>query len=254
LIVGSELSGEIVALGSGINDLKVGQRVFAGLSHKGGACAQLASVNRNKVIPIPDELSYELGSTLAIAGVTPLQAFTIHYPVKPGDVVLVNGASGGVGMYAVQIAKLLGARVIAVCSAKNTEFVKSLGADEVIDYNQEDFRQRINSFDVVLDAAANAFFPEAKKCLKKGGMLIKLNMSIRSIVLQFWTRMLATRKLKMILLKNRQDDLQWLMNKIVNGEIKVEIETIYPLEKTREAHERSQSGRVRGKLVIRIQE
>jgi len=252
LIVGTELSGDIVALGAEVNNFQPGQRVFAGLSHKGGACAELVSVHWRKCIEIPGELSYEDASTLAVAGVTPLQAFTIHYRVRPGDEVLVNGASGGVGSYAVQIAKELGARVTAVCSSRNADFVKELGADEVIDYAREDFRTRKEAFHVILDAAANAFFPEAKGCLKKGGMLIKLNMSVKSILLGAWSKFFSSRKLKMILLKNRKEDLQWMIDHITSGKIRVHIEKIYDLENTREAHEYSESGRVRGKLVVSV--
>lgn len=251
IIMGTELAGEIASVGSAVKDLKKGDRVFAGLSHRGGAYAEYVAVSRKKVVLIPDALSFEEASTLAVAGMTPLQAFNFHYRVKPGDEVLVNGASGGVGMYAVQIAKIMGARVTAVCSDKNRDFVAGLGADEIIDYNKEDFRTRIAAFDVILDAAANAFFPEARACLKKGGMLIKLNLSVKSILLQYWTRIFASRKLKMILVKNRPGDLKWLMEKIVAGELRVEIEKVFPLEQARAAQERSQSGRTRGKLVIR---
>jgi NADPH:quinone reductase-like Zn-dependent oxidoreductase len=252
LIMGTEVAGEIISLGEGVTDFEVGNRVFAGLSHKGGACAEMVAVNTKKVSRIPELLTFEDASTLAVAGVTPLQAFTLHYKVKPGDEVLVNGASGGVGTYAVQIAKLLGARVTAVCSERNIEFVKSLGADEVIDYNKEDFRNRNNAYDVILDAAANAFFPEAKACLKKGGMLIKLNLSFSSLSRSFWSKFFASKKLKMILVKNRPEDLQWLIAQIITKNIKVIIEKTYSLENAREAQERSQSGRTRGKLVIRI--
>ncbi len=252
LVIGTELSGEIIELGKNVKGFRKGDRVFAGLSHRGGACAELVAVNCNKVIKIPDELSFIEASTLAIAGVTPYQAFMIHSKVKPGDHVLVNGASGGVGTYAVQIAKVLGARVTAVCSERNLDFVKSLGADELINYNNDDFRNRSGSFDVVLDAAANAFFPEAKACLKKGGMLIKLNISAKSLWLGIWSKFFSSRKLKMILLKNRPDDIKWLISQIVSGKIRVIIDKVYSLENIKEAHDYSQSGRVRGKLVVEI--
>ncbi|MDA3823811.1 MAG: NAD(P)-dependent alcohol dehydrogenase [Bacteroidales bacterium] len=252
IIMGTELAGEIIGLGEGVTDFEIGNRVFAGLSHKGGACAEMVAVNVKKVSRIPDLLSFEDASTLAIAGVTPLQALTLHYKVKPGDEVLVNGASGGVGTYAVQIAKLLGARVTAVCSERNIDLVKSLGADEVIDYSKEDFRKRNNAFDLILDAAANTFFPEAKACLKRGGMLIKLNLSVNSFLQSIWTNLFASKNLKMILVKNRAEDVQWLINQIITKNIKVIIEKTYSLENAREAQEYSQSGRVRGKLVVKM--
>ncbi len=253
LFAGSELSGVISELGPDVSEFKIGDRVFAGLTRKGGAYAEYVVAKVEKVIQIPDALTYEIASTLAIAGVTPLQAFTHHYNVKKGDDVLVNGGSGGVGIYAIQIAKVLGAKVTAVCSDRNKELVLNLGADEVIDYNKEDFRERQNAFDVILDAAANAFFSDSKKSLKNGGMLIKLNISIKTILLGLWTRYFSSRKVKMILVKNSREDLQWMIDHIVSGEIKVIIDKTYPLEKAGEAQSYSQTGRAKGKIVIRIQ-
>lgn len=252
LILGTEVAGEIAGLGEGVSKFEMGDRVLAGLSHKGGAYAELVAVKQSHVSKIQSTISFKEACTLVVAGVTPMQAFTFHYQVQAGDEVLVNGASGGVGTYAIQIAKVLGARVTAVCSDRNVDFVKSLGADEVIDYNKEDFRNRIAAFDIVLDAAANAFFPEARACLKKGGMLIKLNLSVNSLFLSFWSKLFASKKLKMILVKNRPDDLIWMMNQIETGKIKVHIDKEYSLDEAREAQEYSQSGRVRGKIVIRM--
>src|SRR6056297_1727364 len=176
-IMGVELSGTVVATGEEVDGLAAGDRVFAGLSHQGGAYAELVAVDRGKVSRIPDELPFIEASTLAVAGVTGLQAFRLHYNLRPGDEVLINGGSGGLGTYAIQIAKVLGARVTAVCSERNIELVKRLGADEVIDYQQEDFRSRKNTFNIIIDAASNVSFSDAKQCLKRGGVLIKLNLS-----------------------------------------------------------------------------
>lgn len=252
LIPGSELSGTIVSTGSKVKDFSKGDRVFAGLSHKGGAYAEYVTADQSKVITIPDELPFIEGSTLAVAGMTAMQAFAMHYKVKPGDEVLVNGASGGVGTYAVQIAKVLGARVTAVCSEKNARLVQELGADEVIDYNREDFRNRKEAFDVILDAAANTFFPESRGCLKKGGMLIKLNLSVNLIIKGFLSLLFSSRKLKVILVKNRKEDLQWLISHILSGQIRVVVDREYPLADAREAHAYSESGRARGKLVLKV--
>ncbi len=250
LVLGTELAGTVLTVGSHVDNFNPGDRVFAGLSHRGGAYAELAVAAANKSIRIPDSLSFEDACTLAVAGLTALQSFTIHYNVMPGHSVLVNGGSGGVGTYAIQIAKLLGAHVTAVCSERNIELVKSLGADDVIDYNKEDFRSRREAFDVVLDAAANAFFPAAEGCLKKGGMLIKLNLSIDSLFRMITTRMFSNKRLKMILVKNRKDDFLWLMDQIEKGTIRVILDKKYSLDKAREAQEYSQSGRARGKIVL----
>ncbi len=252
MVMGTEVSGTVVAMGDKVEGFTPGDRVYAGLSHRGGGYAELVAVDYRKVVRIPDELPFIEASTLAIAGVTPMQAFTLHYPVKPGDEVLVNGGSGGVGTYAVQIAKVLGARVTAVCSTRNAMLVKRLGADEVIDYEREDFRKREAAFDVVLDAASNAFFPETKRCLKNGGMLIKLNLSAGSLLLSLWSRFFSPKKLKMILVKNRSEDVRWLIDQITSGKVQVVMDMTYPLEDARLAHEYSQTGRVRGKVVLEV--
>lgn len=252
LYAGSELSGVVEEIGTGVTKFAKGDRVFAGLTRKGGAYAEYAVAKAEKAIKIPDSLAYEEAATLAIAGATPLQAFTEHFKVTKGDHVLVNGASGGVGTYAVQIAKLLGAHVTAVCSERNSELVLSLGADEVIDYGKMDFRDRLAEYDVILDAAANAFFADSKRSLKRGGMLIKLNISIKTIFLGFLTKLFSSRKVKMILLKNKEKDLQWMIDHIVTGELKVIIDKTFPLEQSREAQQYSQTGRARGKIIITV--
>lgn len=252
IVMGTEVSGTVVAIGEKVEGFKPGERVYAGLSHRGGGYAALVAVDYRKAVRIPDALPFNEASTLAVAGVTPMQAFTLHYPVKPGDEVLVNGGSGGVGTYAVQIAKVLGARVTAVCSSRNVSLVRSLGADDVIDYEREDFRSRDAAFHVVLDAASNAFFPETKRCLKKGGMLVKLNLSAGSLFLSLWSRFFSSKKLKMILVKNRPEDVRWLIEQVISGKIQVVIDRTFSLGDARIAHEYSQTGRARGKVVLEV--
>lgn len=250
LIMGTEVSGVIEKPGPGVEDLQPGDRVFAGLSHRGGGYAEKVVAAADKTIRIPDELTFEEACTLAVAGVTAYQAFTLHYPVHPGDRVLVNNGSGGVGTYAIQIAKILGAHVTAVCSGRNADLVMGLGADRVIDYTKEDFRENREAYDVILDAAANAFYRDSKRALRKGGMLIKLNFIPSSIFYTIWTKYFTSRRLKVILVKNRSADLQWLIDRIVEDAIRVVIDRTYPLEEAKQAHEYSESGRAKGKIVL----
>jgi 2-desacetyl-2-hydroxyethyl bacteriochlorophyllide A dehydrogenase len=250
LIMGTEVAGVVEKTGTGVEEFQPGDRVFAGLSHRGGGYAEKVVARVDRMVKLPDELSFEEAATLAVAGVTAYQSFTLHYPVQQGDHVLVNNGSGGVGTYAVQIARILGAHVTAVCSGKNAKLVRSLGAHEVIDYTTEDFRTRKEAYHVILDAAANAFYPDSKRALKKGGMLIKLNFVLSSLFYTGWTRLFTSRRLKVILVKNRKEDIQWLMDRIVEGAIRVVIDRTFPLEAAREAHEYSESGRARGKIVL----
>jgi len=250
LILGVEVSGTVVEVGSSVSAFRKGDRVYAGLSHRGGGYAEKVTAKAERAIQIPDELPFREASTLAVAGVTAYQCLSMHYPVKKGDHILINNGSGGVGTFAIQIAKILGARVTAVCSERNAGLVRSLGADTVIDYNKEDFRNHTETYDLILDAAANATFRNSKNCLKKGGMLIKLNLEWSSVRDMLFTRLFSYKKLKVILVKNRKEDLLWLINQIITGAVNVVIDREFSLFEARAAQEYSESGRARGKIII----
>jgi len=164
--------------------------------------------------------------------------------------VLINGASGGVGTFSVQIAKILGAHVTGVCSSRNSSLVESLGADEVIDYAIDDFRLNTGTYDVIIDAAGNSTYKQVKQCLRPGGYLIKLNHSFRTYFDQLRTFLFTSRKVKMVLLKNSSDDIKWIRDQVALGKLKVIIDRTYPLSEARKAHEYSETGRARGKLVL----
>ncbi len=248
--IGSEISGIIESVGSEVKDLKPGMRVFAGLSYKGGGYAEYARVPAKNAIILPDNISFEEACTFAIAGITPLQALRDHAKITAGMHVLVNGASGGVGTYAVQIAKLLGARVTGVCSSRNIELVKSLGADEVIDYTQDNFGLNTDTYDAIIDAVGNKTFRQVRKSMRSKSYLLKLNHSFRTYLAQFWTTLTSSRKVKMVLLKNRTEDVKWIRDHIALGKLRVVIDRTFPLQEARRAHEYSETGRSVGKIVL----
>ncbi len=248
--LGGEVAGIIESVGKDVKILQPGMRVFAGLSYKGGGYAEYACMPAKNAVVLPDNIPFEEACTFAIAGVTPLQALRDHTRFEEGMHVLINGASGGVGTYGVQIAKLLGARVTGVCSSRNSELVKSLGADEVIDYGHDDFTLNTGVYDVIIDAVGNKTFRQVKHSLKKHGYLIKLNHSFRTYFVQAWTTLFSSRKVKMVLLKNNQDDIKWIRDRVALGKIKVIIDRTFPLREARKAHEYSETGRARGKIVL----
>ncbi len=250
LFLGTEVAGFVEEVGSEVKGFKPGDRVFAGMSYKGGGYAEKAVTRGDRAILIPPEIGFNEACTFAVAGITPLQAFRKHTGVKQGTRVLVNGASGGVGTYAVQIAKLLGATVTGVCSEKNMELVKGLGADEVIDYGKEDFRDREESWDIVLDAASNAVFKEVRSSLRKNGVLVKLNYSVRTILTGAWTRLFSDKKVKMIVLNNEPADLEWIRDHVASGAMRVVVDRTFPLEDAAEAHRYSETHRAVGKIVL----
>ncbi len=247
---GTEISGIVEAVGKDVKNLQPGMRVFAGLSYHGGGYAEYVCVPEKNAVVIPENISFEEACTFAIAGITPLQALRDHAHIEEGMHVLVNGASGGVGTYAVQIAKLLGAHVTGVCSSRNTSLVESLGADEVIDYALDDFRLNTDTYDAIIDAAGNRTFSQVKGCLHRGGYLIKLNHSFRTYFDQLHTFLLSSKKVKMVLLKHSTDDIKWIRDHVALGKIQVVIDRTYPLSEAQKAHEYSETGRARGKLVL----
>ncbi len=253
LFLGTEVAGFVEEVGSEVKGFKPGDRVFAGMSYKGGGYAEKAVTRGDRAILIPPEIGFTEACTFAVAGITPLQGFRKHTGVKKGTRVLVNGASGGVGTYAVQIAKLLGGTVTGVCSEKNMELVKGLGADEVIDYRKEDFRDRHETWDIILDAASNAVFKEVRSSLRKNGVLIKLNYSVRTILTGAWTRLFSDKKVKMIVLHNEPADLEWIRDHVASGAMRVVVDRTFPLEDAAEAHRYSETLRAVGKIVLVVE-
>jgi NADPH:quinone reductase-like Zn-dependent oxidoreductase len=196
-------------------------------------------------------MSFEDGCTLAVTGVTSLQSLRDHGKIEQGMDVLINGASGGIGTYAVQIAKILGAKVTGVCSSRNVKLVKSLGADKVIDYTQQNWSRMSDKFDIILDAVGNKSFSQAKNNLKKNGIIVKLNITPKNLMEQYILSLFSSKKAKMVLLKNRKEDVKWVRDQIAIGRIKVIHDKSFRLEDVRKAHLYSETERARGKIILK---
>lgn len=251
LYLGVEAAGIVEKTGKDAKRIKPGTKIFAGKSHTGGTYAEYFCVKEKNAVVLPEEMSFEEGCTLAVTGVTSLQALRDHAGLEEGMEVLINGASGGVGTYAVQIAKLLGARVTGVCSSTNKRLVKSLGADRVVDYTVENWNKKGYKYDIILDAVGNKNYKQVKKNLNKQGVLIKLNLSPRTYFDQYITSLFSTKKVKMVLLKNVPDDVKWVRDQIALGNIRVVIDKKFKLEDVRKAHIYSETERARGKIILK---
>jgi len=248
--MGTEFSGIVEAVGESVKNIQPGQRVFAGLSHKGGAYADFAKAPEENVVTLADNTDFIEGATFAVAGITTLQALQDHGKIEPGMHVLINGASGGTGTYAVQIAKILGAKVTAVCSGKNTDLVKSIGADEVIDYTKKDFTENKSIYDIIVDCVGSKSFRKAKKALKKKGVYANINPSPKLMLAQIFTSVFGGKKARLVMLKNQREDVQWIRDQVALGKIKVIIDKTFPMSEVRKAHEYSETGRAKGKIVL----
>ncbi len=253
IYLGVEASGIVEKTGENVSKITTGTRVFAGKSHTGGTYAEYFCVKEENAVVLPEETSFEEGCTLAVTGATSLQALRDHAGLEEDMEVLINGASGGIGTYAVQIAKLLGARVTGVCSTSNKKLVKSLGADRVIDYTKENWNRKDDKYDIILDAVGNKKFLQVKKNLYDHGILIKLNLSPRTYFDQYVTSLFSNKKVKMVLLKNKADDIKWVRDQIALGNIRVILDKKFKLMDVRKAHEYSETGRARGKIILKPQ-
>jgi len=219
-----------------------------------GGFAEYVCAKESVLAPIPDGALMEEAAALPMAAVTALQALREKGRVKPGQQVLINGASGGVGTFAVQIAKAFGAEVTGVCSTGSVETVRSLGADRVIDYAKEDFIQNGQQYDLILDIAANRSVPEYRRALKPGGNCVVIGFStIRHMLSVSFAAKRDGKKIAILAANNKNgDDLRFINTLVEAGKIKPIIDSRYPLSEAAEAIRHAETSHPKGKVVITI--
>jgi NADPH:quinone reductase-like Zn-dependent oxidoreductase len=249
-IPGIEAAGEITETGKNAKTFKVGEKVIVYTGIKGGAYAEYYAAYENQLYYLPVGLNYFEAAATSVAGLTALQTIRDIAYVNSDTSILVNGASGGIGTFAVQIAKIFNGHVTAVCSAGNTELVKKLGADETIDYKKTDLLAEGNKYDAVFDTVGNLKFTDLKNILNKGGVLITTSPDPAYFMRLIYNNLTSSRKLKFVNVKIDPDDMKWLQVEFELGKLKVHIDRVYSLKEAKEAHDYSESGRVRGKIVI----
>jgi NADPH:quinone reductase-like Zn-dependent oxidoreductase len=253
-IPGYDIAGTVAAVGSGVPGFSVGQRVHARIAEAaGGASAEFAVVGVDVVSAMPDGMTMNDAAALPLAGMTALQALRDGAQLSmsgTSDRVLVVGASGGVGHVAVQIAKAAGAFVVGVCSAKNAALVRSLGADDVVDYAAADPFAAQQPFEVVLDCVGGDASKWAKQ-LKKGGRYASVLPTPGLFLRSFFNAVSSTRAVP-VMLKPTAADLAWLDRLYAAGQLKVVIDSTFSLEQLAGAWERSITGRAAGKIVVEV--
>jgi NADPH:quinone reductase-like Zn-dependent oxidoreductase len=259
LVLGYDLAGEVVEVGPEVTRFQPGDAVFGGLDvrRQGGSYAELALARDTALALKPEALSFEEAAALPLAGLTALQALRDKGELAAGERVLVNGASGGVGHLAVLIAFALGARVTGVTSRRNLAFVQSLGAHEVIDYEEEDFSDRDDAWDVIFDAVANHTYTDCEPALARDGGIYVTTLG--SPKLMAWIGLTALgglfgqgKRARMVINKFKAEDLAVLTHLVGQGRLHPEIQEVFPLEHIRAAHDASEAGHVRGKIVVRV--
>ncbi|HZG58761.1 NAD(P)-dependent alcohol dehydrogenase [Paenibacillus sp.] len=251
-ILGMELSGQVEAVGKAVKRFAKGDQIFAATLGDFGAYAEYKCLPEDGAVAMkPENISYEEAAAIPIGARTALY-YLRKANVRNGQKVLIYGASGSVGTYAVQLAKYLGAHVTGVCSTKNVEMVKALGADEVIDYTKEKFASQGARFDVVFEAVNKSSFPDCMKALKNNGVYINVTEPFPNLRM-IWTKM--TSKKKLLLGQNAPETaeaLEFLKNLVSAGRLKPVIDRRYPLEQIVEAHRYVDEGHKKGNVVIQI--
>jgi len=253
--VGSDFAGRVEAVSSNVTQFKPGDEVY-GVCNAG--YAEYAAARENRIALKPANRSFEESAAVPIAGFTALQALRDHGHIKPGQKVLVNGAGGGVGTFAVQIAKSFGTEVAAVTNTKNLDMVRSLGADHVIDYTKEDFTKNGERYDLICDIAASHSISDYKRIMNPNGTCVIVGMRdkiVRRLLYFAIRRRLASRgdkKFVFFIAKPNQEDLVSLKKLMSAGKIVPVIDRRYTLRETAQAIRYLEDGQTRGKIIITV--
>jgi NADPH:quinone reductase-like Zn-dependent oxidoreductase len=253
---GVDVAGQVTAVGGAVTQFKLGDAVF-GLCK--GAFAEYACALEAKLVRKPESLSFDQAAAVPVAGLTALQGLRHKGHLQPGQKVLINGAAGGIGTFAVQIAKSLGANVTGVCSTKNVELVRSLGADRIIDYTRDDFTQDSERYDLLLDNVGNRTLSAMRRVLGPNGKCVMAGApkELRAVLTRLlkayaWSPFIR-QKFTFFIAKMNRDDLTTLCELIRAGKLIPEIDRRYPLTETADALAYAEEGHARAKVLIAFQ-
>lgn len=250
-ILGSELAGQVEAVGKAVTKFKPGDQVFAYVGMRMGANAEYLCIPETGTVALkPANLSYTEAATLPYGAIM-ASSLLRKTNLQPGQKVLINGASGGIGSMAVQLAKHLGAEVTGVCGTPRLDFVRSLGADKVVDYTQEDFTQNGETYDVIFDILGKGSFARLKRSLTPNGVYLLASYKMKAVLQMLWTA--VTRSGKKVVCgfaEEKVHDLVLVRELAEAGKIKAIIDRSFPLEQTAEAHRYVEAGHKRGHVVV----
>ena len=253
---GVDCAGVVEAVGSAVTSFKAGDQVFGNCR---GAFAEYAVAPESKIAPKPEGISFEDAAACPVAALTALQGLRNHGKIQPGHNVLINGASGGVGTFAVQLAKIFGAHVTAICSARNADLVRSLGADRGIDYAKEDFTHGAARYDLILDMDGSHSFSACQRVLTPRGILVGVGVLaghkslfavFAGLIATLIRSLFSSQKFVVFIAKGNREDLAFLAELVASGKLKPVIDKKYTLAEVPEAMRYQGTWRARGKLVV----
>jgi NADPH:quinone reductase-like Zn-dependent oxidoreductase len=246
---GADVAGTVDAVGPGVTKFRVGDVVFGLLR---GTFAEYVCGAEERIVTKPANVSFEIAAAVPVAAITALQGLRDQGKVKPGDKVLINGSGGGVGTFAVQIAKAFGAEVTAVCSSRNQEVARSIGADHVVDYTREDVTTRAERYDVILAVNGNHSMSDYKRVLTPTGVIVVAGGGVRQMLQGSLLGMLRDKKVRGVMARPKQEDLLVLKDLLETGKIAPVIDRTYPLADVAAAVSYLIEGHSSGKVVITV--
>ncbi len=259
-MLGADIAGKIEAVGKDVTQFQPGDEVFGDLSASGlGGFAEYVCAREDAVALKPANLSFEAAAAVPVAAFTALQGLRDKGQIQPGQKVLINGASGGVGTFAVQIAKSFGAEVTGVCSTRNLDMVRSIGADHVIDYTQADFTQNGQRYDLIFDAVGNRSVSDYQRALRPNGIcsiagFTTLSHLFQVILLGAWVSRSGGKKIGLMgIAQPNKKDLVFIKELLEAGKVVPVIDRHYPLAETADAIRYLEAGHARGKVIITVE-
>ncbi len=251
-ILGSEFAGEIAAVGQDVKRYKVGDPVFGYRSMSMGANAEYLCMREDGLLAIqPSNMTYEEAAAVPYGALTALSLLK-KANIQPGHKVLINGASGAIGSYALQLAKHYGAEVTGVCGTPRIDLVKTLGADKVIDYTHADFTQNGETYDLIFDILGKSSFSRCKGSLKPNGRYLLASFRMRQVAQMFVTAIIGGKKVICALSSEKPQDMMLIKELIEAGRLKSVVDRCYPLEQAAEAHRYVEAGHKKGHVVLHI--
>ena len=253
-ILGADIAGRVEAVGRSVKQFQPGDEVFGDISECGwGGFAEYVSVPENALALKPASMTFEEAAAVPQAAVVALQGLRDKGQIQPGQKVLINGASGGIGTFAVQIAKSFGAEVTGVCSTRNLDMVRSIGADHVIDYTQEDFTQNKQRYDLILDIVANRSVSDYTRALSPKGNYVAVAFNPSSLFLGSLISMTGSKKVSSLAAKTNVKDLVFMKELLEAGKVVPVIDRRYPLSEVAEAVRYYGERHAQGKVVITVE-